>query len=151
MFQAFKGVDPLSKEGRNCSLGPQIEVPHIDEKAFKGQITDLNVWDRPLSDDELVNFTKNCVDQRFHQIGQPNIIDWSVANFAYNKSLIETFEVDRGQFCWRPKSEVVMFPIPSAYGEALTSCDNLGGQFPLPASVVEFNKILSRNFSKGKK
>jgi hypothetical protein len=50
------------------------------DSLFWGQITDFNVWNRPLSKDEITDYLINC-DADFSKTSGPEILAWSNASF----------------------------------------------------------------------
>ena len=64
---------------------------------FKGDITDVNIWDTILKENEIENWSK-CIA---NETG--NILDWSIAEFHLNNVSLK--EMDRQTICENTVSE----------------------------------------------
>ena len=78
----FNGVTGLNKTITSeypfdpIVLAGNFQVGSNDERAkkhFYGKISDLNIWNRSLSNDEIIAFTENCIVGHLNKIGKVKI------------------------------------------------------------------------------
>ena len=98
---------------------------------FKGEVTDINVWGKLLSSEELENWSK-CILNIEDQL----IIDWNMANFnVYGK--IKHEEKNKKEMCHQQisKKKMIAFEQPMEFMESVKFCEKLGGQIAVAADM----------------
>jgi hypothetical protein len=65
------------------------------ETPFWGQITDFNIWNRPLSNEEVHQFSFGCQEGLSNQ---PEILDWSTVNITERRINSDQFQMQRQLF-----------------------------------------------------
>ena len=102
---------------------------------FNGEISELNVWNTKLSEED-VKAMANC-----SKVIRGNIIPWEDNNFIFNE-----VEVNRNEknsvFCAEDK-KLFIFPERRSFEDAKTMCNVFGGQLVVPESAGEEEDILN--------
>ena len=97
---------------------------------FKGEITDLNIWKKTLSMEDMHKWG-NC------NFGSGNLVNWNEARFKLNN--IEVTEVDKDQICQiKNRHMVIPFSKKMNFNETIKFCQEMGGQ----VAVAEDSKKL---------
>jgi hypothetical protein len=117
--------------------------------SFRGHLTDLNAWDRPLSPDELTEYNTGC-NEDFISNSNPKAIVWSQLNFTYlGKNTIEEI-VSRAEICplldSTEKTNIKILGYKLPFQEAFDLCSNLGGEMP-SSTKQNFNDLLNINLT----
>ncbi|KAK8375461.1 hypothetical protein O3P69_008356 [Scylla paramamosain] len=97
-------------------------------RSFSGNLTQVNVWDRPLSADEIRRLAK-CEDDQ-----QGNYISWNV---GWTLQDVTSYEVPLTEIC-KQEADTRYFWFPSlTYNTALYLCRALGSTLPAGTSIEE--------------
>lgn len=117
----------------------------LGEEGFSGQIADLNIWSRPLTMDEVQEYSLNCTtDLALKSI--PEFLVWSKVDIVPKN--INTSMISRDKFCMdldNVKGETVLQPISgqisSTYAAAYQRCKDLNGAMPIPKNEAELRSL----------
>ena len=115
-------------------------------QTFRGQLSDLNIWSRPLTDDAMRQFTGHCQNAVTANNDIPDVLHWD-----------EIEVLDRGKFVSKSPSDLeckpkcqnmaneeiecdkhtttLTFPTKTTFKEAITTCGQLGGSMTLPTNM----------------
>ncbi len=95
--------------------------------SFWGQITDFNIWNRPLSNEEVQQYSFGC---REGPSSQPEILDWSNASVVRRGIYTQDFKINR-QFlsCKDGMTHFTLFEniISLSYTKSMEFCNSLNG------------------------
>jgi hypothetical protein len=121
--------------------------------SFYGQITDFNIWSRPLSDIELNAYSSNC-EEDFTKRYKPEVLTWANANitelgknsrhFKISRTLLNCYNTSKMKQL--PKNQQLIFENSAAlkYDESLQFCHLLKGHLLYPNNSkldnLKFNK-----------
>ena len=100
-------------------------------KGFTGQLTDLNMWSRPLTLPELDQF-QDC-DASFGS--ESRIVDWSITNVTFDPDLISVERFQVQEVC-QVSPRMKFFPLKMSFKAALKVCQNLEGKMFLPRNEI---------------
>ena len=104
---------------------------------FQGHLSELNIWDRELSREEIDSM------RRCQSFQQGNIITWSRQNLRIKNSgdnlKIENVP-DMSQFCRR--RQYFLFPKYVDLHTASDQCKTFGGHIATPANAEENDEVL---------
>jgi hypothetical protein len=112
--------------------------------SFWGQITDFNIWNRPLSKEEIRQYSFGCQEGLSTQ---PEILDWSTANIASTGINSEYFEMQRQHLtCHYQMNESISFfqnAIDMNYNKSMTLCNLLKGDLfdPTYTDLNQFDQF----------
>ena len=88
-------MDKEKLEQRNVSIEGELEIANIQNMYFfSGQMTDVNVWDRSLSTDELQDFGLNCSKHLYREMFNRSNCDCSNTVFFQPYPKIKCFVLD---------------------------------------------------------
>lgn len=130
--------------GSSFYLGGVMYRGKVDR--LLGTITDLNVWSRALTVDEMVKFTSS------YQLGrevssQDKIFDWE----SYNHTLAKTGKFNLTDKLPLTKDDLefgtdsykyVHITYAKGYEKSRDLCEMLGGQLPMPKNQEELTQLL---------
>ena len=140
-------------QGNVINLGPVVEIAKYQKLKFTGSITDINAWDRPLTNQNIEEIVSFC-NSSFYQVNPPNVLSWSSFTKNFKSASISTFNVTWNDLCFDAKQaypQSSTFSMPLNFDAAYQLCDALGGQFPLPNSMNEIYQIFNKSFTAGEK
>jgi len=129
-------------KGKNATvdLGDRL---YLNRNAipFYGKTTDLNVWNEPLSDEEIKQFARCKVNQILD--GRRVMpIRWSTAKLGINNDNVRTFSVSYDELCPDDQdTKLELFNVKMTFDKAVTLCSHLGGQLWLPQSKEDLKTI----------
>jgi hypothetical protein len=96
--------------------------------SFWGQITDFNTWNRPLSNEEVHQYSFGCQDGLSTQ---PEILDWSTANVVERRVNSDQFKMQRQhfncQFGMKQSQTLFQNTIEMNYTKSIILCNLLKG------------------------
>ncbi len=120
-----------------------------NDKSFSGKLTDLNLWSRPLSTDELDLFSTGCNPQ-FVENSKPDKIIWStlkITNQNKNPRRIQKSELCQDSAVLSNEDKVILRSAKPFYDypNAFKYCLALNGQMPYPQNKTHLEKLLSNN------
>ena len=129
--------------GLGCNLGFE---------SFIGYLTELYAWDRPLSYQEMNNYSVGCFSN-FVGESQPKAIIWTqlkIINLGNNTS---NFSLLINEFCnsmdMANKTTIKIMSYKLEFQQANILCTQLGGLMPLPTSTNStINMLQSYTWSK---
>ena len=128
----------------------QIQLGSMDEDTestlyedFKGRLTELNIWDKALSKEEMIELTKTC------KIANPaaDILNWSNDIALYLSGGEETSTIPMTHFCPKGDQTVEKHRIVQVLlnqDDAIHTCDILNGKVAYPITIDEFKTWKSR-------
>ena len=102
-------------------------------KMFQGSLSELNIWDKELTEDEILNMNK-C-----KAFPKGNIVTWEKQNLQLNEAEFKTVS-NKTYFCI--KKEFYVSPKKIERKEASDNCVSMGGQVAAPTNEEENIKIL---------
>ena len=128
--------------GCNYRKVKDIHAPYMN---MHGRVTDFHMWDRILSQEEMVKIT-GC-----QQFGQGNLVNWDKTEFYLNRSkrTARKQEMDLElEVCGSPSPSLALIPYTMIFDpEALHYCSKLSGQvasFSEKYELVKIFRFLSR-------
>ena len=147
------GVDMLHNETagneETLSINSTLKIGWMEGKKdlFSGKITDLNVWNRSLTLNELERFAFDCDESLFSPL-QPVL--WSKCSFTSKSSSLQVLSVKREKLCKISAPKTKIFPSKVTFEAAVTLCSHLAGKMPFPrnaSEVIEVVKSSGKSYS----
>jgi hypothetical protein len=133
-----------------------IPEPHIwnaDKRLnrFSGQLSDINIWSKPISFDSLVLFTKECQSTKALGI-QPDLLDWSKIDLMNQSTeFVHIEKIHReDSICSKEHGdELKVMHYQSSFSEANHLCNAYGGKIIAPTNVQEWEVINKKIYNEG--
>ena len=123
--------------GASFSVGQEPDAfrgKYDSEQAFRGNISELNLWDYNLNEKEILSIG-TC-----KQRGKGNVISWDKDSFKlYNVTVDKVKDVSN--FCI-PEQKMFVFPERYSLPSAIALCKDHGGFLFTPRSQEENKKLL---------
>jgi len=116
-----------------------------ESKSFSGQLTDLNLWSRPISSDEVKQYSLGC-DHDLLSRSEPDYVFWPEANITYQGNRTKSSNLPFQDICQkynRIDLSVIQYPDYDSFEFANNSCKLLNGNIPTPKSKNHFEEMLS--------
>ena len=104
---------------------------------FKGEISELNIWGKALSTDDLVKITSTCGNTT----PIPDILNWSEISNSMIGGVVEDSDVD--QLCHNSNTTIPIpkiMPIMQNQNDAIHLCKILQAQLAYPKTLEDYNK-----------
>ena len=105
---------------------------------FKGEISELNIWGKALSTDDLVKITSTCGNTT----PIPDILNWSeISNSMIGGGVVEDSDVD--QLCHNSNTTIPIpkiMPIMQNQNDAIHLCKILQAQLAYPKTLEDYDK-----------
>ena len=125
-------------------MGSTYQLDGLREGNFKGKLSELNIWNRSLSLDDLIGITKSCINPKL----VPDILHWSnIANSMLtgdnnHQSMIK-------DLCSQGTAEMWHKLIPhfQDHDVAMKTCEVLKGQLASPKTLYEYKSWNSKNLN----
>jgi len=117
------------------SILPQVGGHH--QNPFSGQVTDFNIWPRPLSPEEIATFSTCDALGLASLMRDATFVAWTSADVVFRGSNVVESVASRDDVCRKSASRnggVVLFPTQTTFHSAAAVCRQLGGEMPLPSS-----------------
>ena len=113
-----------------------------DYKDFKGEISELNVWSKPLSTLDILKITENCENPK----PIPDLLNW----FDVRNSMVEgnIKDVIVNQLCHNSnasKPTYKVMPVPLNQERAMHMCGILQAQLTYPKTLDEYKNWQSKS------
>ena len=105
------------------------------QESFFGNITELNLWDKVLTPDQIQTFA-NCKDFQ-----KGNLIAWEEVKFDIFNGTVSSIR-DMTSLC-RPHSRTFLLPGKQRYRDALQVCAAYGGHMFTPSNEEENKQTLA--------
>lgn len=136
MFSRFNLFSIFVSENLRFSLGHYSNIICSEDSpcngAFTGQITDLHIWSRILSPEEIAKYSEcQTVDQGGDVLNW-NTVDWYMRN-------LEVHEVDLESLCHQDDSFTKAFGKSRTFEESLNLCTAFGGKLATIKDDKEFD------------
>ena len=148
--QTFSDTD--CQNTANITLQPTLRVGRCSGDSFifpdnpmrsitRGTLTDLNVWSKMLTIEEMKRFTKTCEDMA----SKPDLISWNnlnVLKIGLNAKQINLSANDVCSYNDEEKTSVIfIWPHQQIYSKSKLTCELLGGAFPLPQNDTQLQTL----------
>ena len=120
-------------------LQPTFTIGGRRDYQFYGLITDLNIWNQPLSLSELIHYAE-CNTADLLGLDKDLAIRWSkVVQFGK----LRTLQVDYMEICSNeePTPWLELVHILQTFKESVNLCSSLGGSLLYPKAVEDLSKI----------
>jgi len=127
-------LEPLSKN-----------VIDLGKRPFTGQIADLNMWSRPLSYNEVIQFSSGC-DLSFVEHSKPELIFWPTAILTYNLSNAQKTKVPYQNFCRKNVAanfNFIRLPYDKLYEEHSKMCKKYNSELFFPQNDLQLQNMIS--------
>jgi hypothetical protein len=137
-------------QNENFEIGSSIEIgptnissilPIFSVDKLSGKVTDFNIWNHTLTNDEIKRYVSECDESLF--ASNSLSIKWSNLLFPLNSSSITVEKISRENFYQNVKSTKVtkIFPIAVTFKVATEICQQMGGQMLELQNMNEMNRI----------
>jgi hypothetical protein len=131
-------VSTTNVQQMECVLGnlSNHEI-RLGDQDFSGQITDFNLWNRPLTSGEMKEFCTSCTND-FVRNSKPELIYWPDANITSWGNSTEKWTIEEGFeiLCKEDKllsrDRYIILPNNYNYESARKKCNSLNGELILP-------------------
>ena len=113
-------------------------------------MTDLFVWNRPLTSPEVEQFMDGC-DEGFSSKSKPNIIIWPLINISTFGNNVFLGQLPESEICYQNmdsrqvSTRIMNYPL--TFDKARSLCAYLGGTMPLPLNEGDFLTYAGNNLS----
>ena len=125
-------LEPMEQE--NFQLGKELLLGNSEASPFVGKLSDLNVWNEPLTDEQLKKFATCNVEEILD--GQRRMpVRWTTASQNIQSATVKVFPIGYDQLCQedvQPKLELFYNKLSPTESRRL--CGNLNGKLPLPTT-----------------
>ena len=144
-----------------CVSNSTIEIPPTlqlglcsDERSFeyttnplksitRGTLTDFSMWSKALRTSEMKKFTASCEPLNT----KPDLVDWHKLEVqeigASARWVNTTVSSVCNQDSHKDSPVILLLPHKQDYAKAKTTCELLGGRFPLPSNKKELDSLSS--------
>ena len=128
-------------------LGTNFSTPSVlwkDRSRSALNITDLNLWSRPLTLNEIGSLLHDC-DQDVIGQNQPEHIYWVETSIFTNDSYFYDSTEKFSEMCDQTGLQTLqnfLFPLQVHFSEALSYCDLFNADFPQISNFKEFKTML---------
>ena len=119
-------------------IGPELMIGC--NGYFRGSITDINIWNRPLTNKEVYVYTKGCENSSSLL---PRVFEWPQLNILFRGQNVKNTSTSKTELCPENSlqenlSEIKIFGYKMDFYQALNLCYVIGGKMLL----LEKNKSL---------
>ena len=125
-------------------MGSTYEMDGLREGNFKGKLSELNIWNKSLSLDNLIVITKSCIYPK----PVPDILHWlNIANSMLTGD--NTHQSMIKDLCSQGTAEMWHKLIPhfQDHDGAMKTCKVLKGQLASPKTLYEYKSWNSKNLN----
>jgi hypothetical protein len=148
IFFSINGKEVLNLTEAGLPLQIDLSTIGLGLATFTGQISDLNIWNRSLSQEEIVIYSFNC-DSDFVEKSNPTILQWSPANINIHGNSAEITVIPRKNMCpqnydAQPKTKKVIFPRFFRCIFNSKQCKNLNGEMFYPRNEKDIQSLIER-------
>ena len=134
-FTFVKSGESILRSSFEIGQEPDIfEGGYDPAQLFNGEISELNMWSKALSDAEISGLADCSSGMR------GDVISWQKELFTINQALVTDLE-SNSIFCDQRKT-LVVFPEKTSFDGAKELCDIHGGTIVVPFSETEEKEIL---------
>ena len=148
LYLSINGIEVFNvSEGKQETEKIDASTIILGSSQFTGQISDLNIWNRSLSPEEILEYSLNC-DSDFAQKSSPSILLWSLANVTIkgNASIKDT--IPWKNLCQqnnesRPETKIVLLPDFLSYEFYSKHCQNLNGVMFYPQNEKDIQHLMN--------
>jgi hypothetical protein len=116
---------------------------------FSGQISDFNIWSRPLSLKEIQDFSKGCSPE-LTEMSNPQYVSWSRVNITRQGNMTKLSNISKLSFCEKNskpanfENETIILNLDfSVYDDAKIFCKRMNGNMPFPRNETDLKFIFS--------
>ena len=121
---------------------PEREDDFVDYCPLHGAVTDLNLWDRGLTDQQISDWM-TCEAE-----AGGNLVSWETAELKIRD--LKLGHVERTETCLsRTNKTYLAFNEKKQFGEILKFCQNIGGEMAVVTGEQSYHHILSTGVSHG--
>ena len=121
---------------------PETEDDYVDHSPLHGAVTDLNLWDRGLSDQEISDWM-TCQAEAG---SGGNIVSWETAELTVRD--LQLGHVERTETCLsRTTTTYLAFNEKKEFGEIVRFCQNIGGEMAVVTGDQSYQQILRTGVS----
>ena len=110
---------------------------YIDTEDFRGEISELNIWNTSLDLHDLKEITRNCENSKL----VPDILRWSIIKTSMVSG--NFFEKDITELCSNNNVSTMiylLFPYLKNQKEAIDICQMVKGKLAYPSNTDEYKK-----------
>lgn len=139
-YQAnYTNKSPNKSSVNELMFGSNYPEQHLfsDYKDFNGEISELNIWGKSLSTNDILNITKNCGNPE----PIPDLLNW----FDVKNSMVEgdIKDVDVKHLCHNSNASIPMYktmPILLDQKGAMHMCKIMQAQLAYPKTLEGYKK-----------
>ena len=102
---------------------------------MRGEMTEVNVWDRILTEEEMTDI------QTCRQISGGNVINWENSLIQVNNLTVH--ERDREEVCSYEKLVHISFPVKKDLEDSIVFCKKIGGDLAVASDEDKLSRIVS--------
>ena len=106
-----------------------------------GQMTDVNVWVRSLSSQEVEAWS-DC-QSGHHSLGKDQLVQWDSANITFSQGLLEK-TMDKAKLCKPIPSQLglTVFPQKRNFSSQVEFCKVMGGELAVAKTTTDMDLML---------
>ena len=101
-------------------------IENIYSYPFKGEITDVNIWNETL-DNKFIESWSGCQDDV-----NGNLLNWKFAKIVYNKKDVDMKDIDKSDICQCSNSrsrKIIAFTNKLSFKDSLKFCQKIFSNF----------------------
>ena len=116
-------------------------VVHPLNIAFRGYLTDFNLWSKALSIEDMLAYTEHCISPSTTVLLTPDIVDWDT---IIPKKMGKEVDLRTSSSVCSHKfgTTTLAFAIGNSFQNSKLTCSQLGGYMPLPKNKTELNNLI---------
>ncbi len=146
LFFSINGKEVFNLTEARLPLQIDLSTISLGLATFTGQISDLNIWNRSLSHEEIINYSFNC-DSDFVEKSNPVILQWSSANITIQGNSAEKAAIPKKNVCQQnydsnPKTKKGILPRFFRCIFNSKQCKNLNGQMFYPQNEKDIQSLI---------
>lgn len=119
-------------------------------ESFAAEMTDFNVWNRPLSIIEIEEYSFACNNSSdFVKNSKPELVSWYDLNITRQGNETRQIRVPKEKLCKKlqdfNEKTMIFYPLISSYADAYSVCKYWKGDLPFPINSSHMEMIASKS------
>ncbi len=146
LYFSINGKEVLNFTEGNQQETIDISTISLGSTHFTGQISDLNIWNRSLSQVEILEYSLGC-NSDFVLKSNPDILLWSSVNITIQGNSANKTTIPKKDLCQlsneaKLKTKKVLFPRNLDYAYNFKQCKNMNGEMFYPKNDNDTQYLL---------
>lgn len=119
-------------------------VPNWMHRRFEGKMTDVNLWNEPLTINDLISITTG--NKQTESISAPALFEWNIWKLEENNPCVEYQILNENDYLFKEtykQQEILLIEYMTTFESAYLYCKAFGGNFLVPQNDNEMKKVQS--------